>query len=79
MKSLSDSNQTDIIEAFNSTSRYLDDLLNIDNPFFDRFVSQIYPSELDRGPISGFTFCLFLMALFHPKSMTNVMILILIL
>ena len=31
---LSDNNQTDIIEAFNSASRYLDDLLNIDNPFF---------------------------------------------
>ena len=34
--SLSDNNQTDIIvEAFNSTSRYLDDLLNIDNPYFE--------------------------------------------
>ena len=33
MLSLSDNNQTDIIEAFNSTSRYLDDLLNIDNPY----------------------------------------------
>ena len=32
MLSLSDNNQTDIIEAFNSISRYLDDLLNIDNP-----------------------------------------------
>ena len=31
MLSLSDNNQTDIIEAFNSTGRYLDDLLNIDN------------------------------------------------
>ena len=30
MLSLSDNNQTDIIEAFNCTSRYLDDLLNID-------------------------------------------------
>ena len=29
MLSLSDNNQTDIIEAFNSISRYLDDLLNI--------------------------------------------------
>ena len=29
MKSLSRENQADIIEAFNSTSRYLDDLLNI--------------------------------------------------
>ena len=33
MLSLSDIDQTDIIEAFNSTSRYLDDLLNIDNPY----------------------------------------------
>ena len=33
MLSLSDNNQTDIIEAFNSTSRYLDDLLNIDNSY----------------------------------------------
>ena len=41
MKSLSDSNLADIIEAFNSTSRYLDDLLINDNPYFDRFVSQI--------------------------------------
>ena len=31
MISLSDDNQADVIEAFNSTSRYLDDLLNIDN------------------------------------------------
>ena len=31
----SDITQTDIIEAFNSTSRYLDDLLNIDNPDFE--------------------------------------------
>ena len=29
MLSLSDNNQTDIIEAFNSTSRYLDDLLKL--------------------------------------------------
>ena len=35
MTSLSDDNQIDIIEAFNSTSRYLDDLLNIENPYFE--------------------------------------------
>ena len=46
MLSLSDNNQTDIIEAFNSTSRYLDDLLNIDNPYFEHMVGQIYPTEL---------------------------------
>ena len=34
MKDLSSDNQADVIKAFNSTSRYLDDLLNIDNPFF---------------------------------------------
>ena len=45
MKSLSDNNQTDIIEAFNTTSRYLDDLLNIDNPYFEQMVGQIYPNE----------------------------------
>ena len=27
-------------------SRYLDDLLNIANHYFDRLISQIYPSEL---------------------------------
>ena len=32
MLSLSGNNQTDIIEALNSTSRFLDDFLNIDNP-----------------------------------------------
>ena len=29
-----------------STSRYLDDLLNIDNPYFEQMVGQIYPTEL---------------------------------
>ena len=46
MLSLSDNHQADIIEAFNSTSRYLDDLLNIDNPYFEQMVCQIYPTEL---------------------------------
>ena len=35
-----------LLEAFNSTSRYLDDLLNIDNPYFEGMVKQIYPPEL---------------------------------
>ena len=46
MKSLSLENQADIIEAFNSTSRYLDDLLNINNIYFDQMVDRIYPTEL---------------------------------
>ena len=46
MKELSNDNQADIIKAFNSTSRYLDDLLNIDKPYFEGMVNQIYPPEL---------------------------------
>ena len=46
MLCLPDNIQTDNIEAFNSTSRYLDDLLNIDNPYFEQMVGQIYPTEL---------------------------------
>ena len=46
MKDLSSDNQADFIKAFNSTSRYLDDLLNIDNPYFEGIVNQIYTSEL---------------------------------
>ena len=46
MLSLSEYNQSDVVEAFNSTSRCLDDLLNIDNNFFDNMVNRIYPSEL---------------------------------
>ena len=38
---LSGDNQSEIIEAVNSTSRYLDDLLNIDNTFFDSMVNHI--------------------------------------
>ena len=44
--SLNPDNQAGVIEAFNSTSRYLDDLLNIDNPYFEGMVKQMYPSEL---------------------------------
>ena len=46
MKNLSSDNQTDVIKEFNLTSRYLDDLLNIVNPYFEGMVNQIYPSEL---------------------------------
>ena len=33
MLSAFDNNQAAVIKSFDSTSRYLDDLLNIDNPF----------------------------------------------
>ena len=37
---------SDVIEAFNSTSRYLGEVLNIDNNFFDSMVDRICSSEL---------------------------------
>ena len=46
MMSLSDDKQADVIDVLNTTSRYLDDILNINNVYFDNMVSQIYPSEL---------------------------------
>ena len=46
MTSLSEVKQAEIIEAFTSTSRYLADLLNIDNPYFEGMVNRIYPPEL---------------------------------
>ena len=46
MTSLSDVKQAEIIEAFQSTSRYLEDLLIIDNPYFEGMANRIYPPEL---------------------------------
>ena len=73
---------TFLFEAFNSTSRYLDDLLNIDSGFFDSMVNRIYPSELQlnkvryRGLIFGFTF-IYIGCFFKTKFMINELILIL--
>ena len=58
MMSLSDDEQADIIDALNTTSRYLDDILNINNVYFDTMVykSDIYPSELQLNkPITSDT------------------------
>ena len=46
MTSFSDVKQAEIIEAFKSTTRYLDDLLNIDNPYFEGMINHIYLTEL---------------------------------
>ena len=54
MMSLSDDKQVDIIDAFNTTSRYLDDILNINNVYFDNMVSQIYLLEIQLN--KGITF-----------------------
>ena len=39
MMSLSDDKQADVIDAFNTTSRYLDDISDIDNVSFGNMVS----------------------------------------
>ena len=44
--SISNDRQADIIDAFNTTARYLGDILNINNFYYDNMVSRIYPSEL---------------------------------
>ena len=86
MKDLSNDNQADVIKAFNSTSRYLDNLLNIDNPYFEGMVNKIYPPELQLNKANtSDTEAPFLdlhlsivTALFLPKFMINVVTLTLI-
>ena len=46
MKSLTKYKRYGVIDAFNSTSRYLDDLLNIDTIHLEQMVHRIYPAEL---------------------------------
>ena len=85
MMSLSDDKQAGVIEAFNTTSRYLDDILNINYVYFDTMVSQIYPSKLQLNKANTSDtkaaflepICQFLMILFLPKFMINVTTLIL--
>ena len=86
MKSLWRENQADIIEAFNSISRYLDDLVNIDNIYFDQMVDRKYPTELQLNKVNSsiprhlfwiWNF-LYLMVQFPLNFMTNGTILILI-
>ena len=49
MMSLSDDRRADVVDAFDAASRCLDDILDVDNVYFENMVSQIYPSELQLG------------------------------
>ena len=79
MMSLSDDMQADVIDAFDTTSRYLDDILNINNVYFDNMVSQIYLSELqlnkanasDTEAAFSDSHLSILMILFLQKNMIN--------
>ena len=53
MVSLSDEKQADVIDAFHTTSRYLDDILNINNVYLHNMVNQIYPSELQLNTFAA--------------------------
>ena len=75
MKDLSSDNQADVIKAFNSTSRYLDDLLNIDNPYLKEWSTKFIHLncnliklilQIPRPPFWIYI-RLFLTALFHPN------------
>ena len=53
MMFLSGDTQVDVNEAFNSTFRYLGDLLNIDNPYFEGMATyQIYLAELQLNKLT---------------------------
>ena len=82
MMSLSYDKLANIIDVFNTTCRYLDDILSIYNVYFDNMVSQIYPSKLQLNTYNTSdtetTFldlhCAFLMILFLTKFMINLTI-----
>ena len=46
MANLQKSKQFELIDKFNDTSRYLDDIFTIDNPEFAEHIPDIYPREL---------------------------------
>ena len=84
MASLSYNKEAKIILAFNLTTRYLEDLLNIDNSYFESIVGRIYQRELQLNKVSRqipkpqfwIYIYLFLTDLFHPKFMKSAMTLI---
>ena len=46
MSDLQKSKRQDLIDMLNDTSRYLDDILTIDNPNFAKYIPDLYPAEL---------------------------------
>ena len=87
MKSLTKEKRYDLIDSFNSTSRYLDDLLKIDNIYFEHMVHRIYPAGLQLNKANASdteaAFLDFNLSIYNDivfkKYMINRMVLILIL
>ena len=53
MASLSYNKEAESIQAFNSSSRNLDDLLNIYNPYIEEMVDRIYPPEYQLNTVNA--------------------------
>ena len=51
MSNLHKSKQYDLIDMFNDTSRYLDDISTIDNPEFEKHIPDIYPTEFQLNKV----------------------------
>ena len=82
---LSDDKRADSIDAFSTTSRYLDGTLNIYKIYFNNMVNNVYPSELQLNkaivplilkPRFWICICPFLMIFFLPQFIINVTILV---
>ena len=76
--------EAEIIQAFNSTSRYLDDLLNMENSYFEGMEGHIHLNYsktklmlLIQKPQFWIYLYLFQTGLFHPKFMISAMAFIL--
>ena len=54
MPNLHKSKRYDLIDMFNDTSRYLDDIFTIDNPEFEKHIPDIYPTELQLNKETSF-------------------------
>ena len=69
MSNLQKSKRFDLIDNFNDTSRYLDDIFTIDNPEFAKLIPDIYPRELqlNKENTSDKETCLF-QYLYLPAS-----------
>ena len=55
------SKRYDLIDIFNDTSRYIDDIFTFDNPEFEKYIPDIYPTEIQlkyfRQRDSIFIYC----------------------
>ena len=49
MSVLNKSKRYDLIDMFNDTSIYLDDMFTIDNPEFEKHFPDIYPTEFQMN------------------------------